>query len=186
MIGNFLIVELSKLELAEKWCTIIIAASTLSFSFYIYWYQLKKDEKNLKLDWYKLIIIESKFDEFFTFFENIDSSLSRLKTNKSSSAGDKSKINAEILEHLSNLRLEFVSLLLAVDKMLYDCVLHQFDKLVDGITNSLADENINLNDEIVFEEEITKRISRYKTLILKMFVEFKGENDTHKNTFKTS
>jgi hypothetical protein len=91
------------------------------------------------------------------------------------STQDKSEINAEILEHLSEMRLEFISLLLAVDKMFSDCVLYQFDQLVDSITNKLVDDNLNLHDETIFEIEIEQHTSLYKIQILKMFVDFKGK-----------
>jgi hypothetical protein len=180
MINVLLTTELSVFEIAEKLATITIAVSTLIFSFYIYNYQLKKDNKSLKLDWYRLIIIESKFEEFFVFFMRVNSSLEKIKNSPNITEDEKSDINQEVLEHLLKLRLEFVSLLLAVDKMLYDCVLHQFDELYDSITIKLADEDLNLFDKDVYEDEITKHISSYKTKILKMFVDFKGANDTHK------
>ena len=182
MMNSIVVSDLSTIEILEKISTILIAASTLCFSFYIYKYQLKKDDNSLKLDWYKLIIIESKFSEFFTFFNNLNITLSRFKNDQNLSTQDKSEINAKILEHLSEIRLEFISLLLAVDKMLYDCVLYQFDQLVDGITNKLVDENLNLHDETIFEIELEQHISLHKTQILKMFVDFKGKNDSHKNS----
>ncbi|WP_452600622.1 hypothetical protein [Pontimicrobium sp. MEBiC06410] len=165
--------ELTGFEIAEKISTILIAASTLAFSFYIYRYQLKKDDKTLKLDWYKLIVIESKFTEFFSFFKKTNESLLKLKTNQNMTEDNRIEINAEILNHFSNLRLEFISLLMSVDKMLYDCVLHKFDSLVDKITIELSKENVDF-------EEIEREISSHKTTILKGFVEFKGDNDTYK------
>lgn len=177
-------VELTTFEIIEKLSTIIIAACTLVFSFYIYYYQLKKDNKNLKLDWYKVIIIESKFEDFFGFFENLNLTLNPIKNNPNLSVSDKECINTLMVDDLIKLRLDFITLLLSVDDMLYQCVKTQFDELVDGITTKLSDESVNLSDPEIYDEEISKHISQYRTQILKIFVEFRGDNDSYQRLIK--
>ncbi|GGK41307.1 MULTISPECIES: hypothetical protein [Flavobacteriaceae] len=176
--------DLSPFEIIEKLSTIIIAACTLVLSFYIYYYQLKKDNKNLKLDWYKVIIIESKFEDFFNFFEGLNLTLIPMKNNPNLSVNDKERINTAMVNSLIELRLDFITLLLSVDDMLYQCVLTQFDELVDGITTKLSNEDLNLNDPEIYDEEISKHISQYRTQLLKIFVEFRGDNDSYKRLIK--
>lgn len=176
----FFLGELSVFETIEKISTIIIAACSLAFSYYIFKYQSSKDDNDLKLDWYKLIVIESKFESFFSFFDGISNSLSKLKVEELTFE-IRDEVNKELLERLNKIDLDFVSLLLAVDKMLYECVKNQLDKLVDGITVKLSDEELMLNDDKIFNDEISNHIADYKTQLLKMFVEFRGKNDTHKS-----
>lgn len=172
--------NISTFEIIEKTSTVIIAVFTLVFSWYIFKYQSSKDDNDLKLDWYKLIIIESKFNEFFDFFARIDNKLQSLKT-ENLTLEVRQNINNELLDELNTIQLNFITLLLAVDKMLYECVKTQFDKLIDGLTLKLAEENLELNNSEVYNNEISNHLADYKTQILKMFVDFRGKNDTHKS-----
>lgn len=177
---KFFTENISVFEIIEKTSTIIIAIFTLVFSWYIFKYQSSKDDNDLKLDWYKLIIIESKFDEFFNFFEKLNELLQPLKT-EDLSIEIRQDVNDKILDELNSIELSFISLLLAVDKMLYECVKTQFDKLIDGLTEKLSEESLQLNNLEVYNNEISNHVADYKTKILKMFVEFRGKNDTHKS-----
>lgn len=181
---DFLPKETSILEIIEKISTIIIAGFTLYFSCYLFKYQNKKDKKDLKLEWYKLIVIETKFHLVFSFFENVSNILSNLKPNSLDNSITKSEINENILKELSNLDHNLISLLLSVDSMLYNCIKTQFDNLVDDLTNILSDDTIDLTNELVYSDNVSSTISKYKTQILKIFVEFKGENDSHKSFVK--
>lgn len=172
---------LSTFEIIEKVATIIIAAGTLFFSYIIYRYQLRKDNTTLRLDWYKVIIIESKFSNFFDFFSYLNEKLKPLNEDMQVTIEERQKINADILEKFARLEADFISLLLAVDNMLYICVKHQFDDLVDGITIKLGDESLNWESTSIFEDEIASHMALQKTVILKLFVEFKGKTDSHLN-----
>jgi hypothetical protein len=170
---------LSTFEIILSIGIFVLALCSLLFSFYIFRYQYYKDSKDLKLDWYKTIILESKFGNFFEFFDTVKILLDSLRTETQLQVGDKQNTNNLILEEFINLRHEFISLLLSVDKMLHMCVMKQFDDFYDEITEKLFDETIDLSDNDVFNDEITSHISIYRTNILKLFVEFRGENDSH-------
>ncbi|TYP97984.1 hypothetical protein C7447_103151 [Tenacibaculum adriaticum] len=184
MFLNFFSDNITTFEIIEKISTIIIAAFTLFFSWYIFKYQSAKNDNDLKLDWYKLIVVESKFDIFFVFFKKLNSALLKLKDDNLT-IQVREEVNNQILDELNKLDLDFISLLLAVDKMLYECVKNQFDKLIDGLTEKLSNETLNLNEEEVFNDEISSHIADYKTQILKMFVDFRGKNDTHNSLIES-
>lgn len=169
---------LSFLEILLGVTSTIIAGCSLLFTIYIFRYQKNKDSTNTKLDWYKSIIIESKFNSFFDFFGNIKEILSEVKNNPNLTNDEKKIINNKVIDCFTEFRQEFISLLLAVDRMLYFCVKNQFDKLVDGITEKLFDDKLDFSTDD-YQNELITYISTYKTNILKVFVEFKGENDSH-------
>lgn len=174
----------STIEIIEKISTIIIAIFTIGFSIYIYKSQTNKDNKGLKLEWFKLIIIEHKFSLIFDFFNKVSLELEKLKNQEFNSNLEKrQELNEYILQQLSELDLNVISLLLSVDKMLYECVKEQFEQLTDKITKKLADENIDFSNNEIFREELSNTISNYRTQIIKMFVDFKGNNDSHKSYF---
>ena len=176
--------DISIIEIIEKFSTITIALFTLVFSWYIFEHQSKKDKNDLKLDWFKLIIIETKFESFFDFFKKLSKTLDELKLDNLT-LEKRSEINTKILDELSDLQLDFVSLLLSVDKLLYECVKTQFDDLVDGLTLKLSNDDLSLNENETFKKEISTHVADYKTQILKMFVDFKGNSDTHQSMLKS-
>ena len=171
--------SLSIFEVVEKLATIVIAAGTLFFSYVIYRYQLNKDSNDLKLDWYKVIIIESKFGEFFQFFSGLNEKLLVLNNRAGVTLEERQRVNTQIIDDFVKLENDFISLLLAVDSMLYTCVKHQFDDLVDGITIILGDDELDWQSGNIYDEEIANHVALQKTLILKLFVEFRGRKDSH-------
>lgn len=180
---QFIVIELSTFEILEKCATIIIALSSLGFSLYIWKYQTSKDNKNLKLEWYKIIIIESKIHLFFKYFSDVQNLLESLNSKTSLTDSDKVLTNDEIGVYFSSFRLEFISLLSSVDKMLYLTVLKQFDDFYDNLTTIIFDDNINLSNELQYNEYINTHLAEYKSNILKVFVDFRCDNDSHKSLF---
>lgn len=175
----FLIEKSTNLEIFSVISQSIIALFSIGFSVYIFCFEKKKDKKSLKLDWYKLIIIEHKFGDFFVFFDEIDKIMSSLK--EDDSITNRKEVNDKLMIVFRTVELNLISLLLSVERMFYECVKKQFDNLVDGITERLSDSNIGFTDSDINQEELLAHISSYKVKILKMFVDFKGDSDSHKN-----
>lgn len=174
IIGN-----ISLIEVLEKVATILIAAFSLYFSRIIHTYQKNRDNKGLRLEWYKVIILEARFDKFFIFFDNIYKRLEQLKS--SDNFNQRQEVNQLIGNDLNNLEKDLISLLIAVDKRLYECVLLQFDELYDGITSILANNNITLTDEENIDTNFKDHVNKYRVSILKLFVEFSDNQDSHQS-----
>jgi hypothetical protein len=163
------------LDSIGKIANIIIALFTLIFSAYIFYFTTKKNEetesKNRKTDSLKTIILEHNLKKLFSFYE-LTMNLMNPLVERIHSDEDKQDINNNLQNNLTQLRLEFTDLFLAVDKELYNSIKNSADLLIDDLTNKMFDEGINLNHKPKFDEEITSSISKSKTETVKYLYEF--------------
>ena len=75
---------------------------------------------------------------------------------------------------LSKIRKSFVDVLLHVDKPFADKVLANLDELVDGITNSIFEEELKLKLPSVYDKSIGSKISYSKNKLLALLYNYKG------------
>ena len=147
----------------------------MAFSAYIFYFSTNKDEekesKNRKTDSLKTIILEHNLKKLFSFYE-LTMNLMQPLIEKVHSDEDKQNINNNLQNNLTQLRLEFTDLFLAVDKELYNSIKDSTDLLIDDLTNKMFDEGINLNHKPKFDEEITSSISKSKTETVRHLYEF--------------
>ena len=77
----------------SKISNIIIAVLTLFLGFYVFIYQRKKDKqndiesianhkKNIRIKWFKDLIIEPKIELLFQFYDNISGIQQKIKSNE--------------------------------------------------------------------------------------------------------
>lgn len=157
--------------------TLIISLINLFYAINFFWRKDKKEddvkERDLRISWFKSLILDYNLEHFHNFFQEIDKESQKLKPKK---LPDKAKqvINEAIKDQQSFLRKNFVDMLLAVDDELYNSTLKELDKLTDHLTEVIFDSGINLTHAPKFEEEISQKISETKTNILKLFFGYKG------------
>ena len=72
----------------------------------------------------------------------------------------KKKSNDAVIKEQSAFRRDFITLINVVDKSLSQELISLTDALVDGITETIFDEGVNLKHKPKFDELISQRISK--------------------------
>jgi hypothetical protein len=157
--------------------TFIISLINLLYAVRFFYHKDKKEddvkEKDLRINWFKSLVLDYNLEHFHNFFTEIEQELQKLKPKKLTDK-QKEKIIEAIKDKQRFLRKNFVDMLLAVDKELYDKTLESLDLLVDHITEVTFNSGINLSHLPKFDEEISAKIGETKTNILKLFFSYKG------------
>lgn len=163
---------------------VIIAGVNLFLAGYVVFYQIRKDKKsesetaklneqNIKLQWFKELIVQPNMKSINAFYDNLNTIRDRITSNDLTN-DQKEDINNFVKQELSVLRKTFVDVLLLVDKKFSDKLLANLDELVDGITNSIFDDELKLNLESVYEKAIGQKISYSKNNLIAQLYNYKG------------
>lgn len=170
--------EKSFLENIYLIATILIAIVNVSLIIYIFVKNSKKDEnhneKNRKIDLLKTLILNYNMDKFYIYFKDIKQTAQALNTQNLSNE-QKSITNDKLSDLATVYRQDFIELFLAIDQTLYDKILEETDSLIDGLTNTIFDEGINLSHQPKFDELVIKKIRESKTEIIKILFSYSGE-----------
>jgi len=164
----------------ESIASIIIASLTLILAWYVFVYQRENDNENkiqaqnlhrsnIKLQWFKEIIIQPKLNLLFEFYERLQG----LKTMLNKSELDEEKkieiINFIKLEQ-SKLRKGFLDLIQHVDIELHNKLAVNIDKLTDHLTNCVSNDEHKLNNSKTYEREInSKLLASYNNVLSEIF-----------------
>lgn len=163
---------------------LIIATVNLFLAAYVIFYQIKKDKKtenetarlneqNIKLQWFKELIVQPNMINIEEFYSNLHSIKRRINSNDLSTE-QKEDINAFIKAELSKIRKSFIDVLKFTDKTFADQLMDNLDKLIDGITNSIFNDELKLNNPNVYEKEIGTKISYSKSYLISQLYNYKG------------
>lgn len=170
--------EKTFLEHLFSFSTLIIAIANAFLVYYIFRKNSTKDydnnEKNRKINLLKTLVLDYNMDKLYSFYQEVCKNTESLKT-KNISEKDKCSINEKIKDLATNHRQNFIDLFLGIESSLYDKMISQMDKLIDGLTETIFDEGINLSHEPKFEECITKVIKENKTGVIKILFSYSGE-----------
>lgn len=157
--------------------TVLIAIVNVSLIIYIFVKNSKKDEshneKNRKIDFLKTLILDYNMDKFYIYFKDIKD-ITQALNNQNLSIEQKSIINDKLSDLATIYRQDFIELFLAVEHTLYDKILEETDSLIDGLTNIIFDEGINLSHKPKFDELVIKKIRESKTEIIKILFSYSG------------
>lgn len=174
---------------------IIIAAVNLVLAGYIFIYQKNKDksellaqsqkeidakqeslklqEQNIKLLWFKELIVQPHINDIKDFFKCLYSIEQKLNV---SPISDDLKI--EVSEFVKsqgvNLRKSFIDVLLTVNPELHSDIKKNIDGLIDEITTKIIDAGLNLNDKPTFDREIGTLISYSHNDLISRLYNYKG------------
>lgn len=174
---------------------IVIAFFNLGLAFYIFVYQRNKDnkdkqllskreqvnkiealniqEQNIRLQWFKELIIQPHINEINIFYSKLHS-LEKSLTRDIVTEEEKIKIITFIKFEQSKLRKAFGDILINVNLQLYIDIKINLDSLIDLITERIFDDNLPLNKGSNFEKHIGSVISySHNDLISKIF-NYKG------------
>ena len=155
-------------------CTII----NVLLVYYIYKRgEIRDDEKTVRqrnMNMFQALVLNYSINSFYKFYSDLISVTNEL-LESGITTEQKQKINDKIISNLGpRFRVEFVDCLNAIDLSLYENIMIQYDTLVDGITNNIFDEGINLSHKPKFDEIITTRIFQAKTEMLGLLFRYNG------------
>jgi hypothetical protein len=180
---------------ASDYANVVIAVCNLILAGYIFFYQRNKDkfdreqeeikeqsnkieslklqEQNIKLQWFKELIIQPHLQDINTFYSKLHSLEEKINTKTLSEEQKFELVNFIKLEQ-SNLRKSFVDVLHGVDKKLYDIVIENLDSLIDLITNTIFNDGFNLTHKPTFDKEIGSKITYSRNDLISKIYNYKG------------
>jgi len=169
---------------------------TFILAFYIFVYQSSKDKKdlivqkekdkkdevktlliqkqNIKLQWFKNIIIEPKIEKVFLFYDNIRALKNKINSNELS-ADDKMSLLQYVKKEHSVFRKSFLELLRFISPNLFASLYQNINELIDGLIDVISDDELKLNNLKTYEREITTRIQRSYDDFLTQIFNYNGE-----------
>lgn len=172
--------SVSCFEIISGVTNIIIAILTLLLAFYIFIYQKRQDnrneievqrqsEKNIKLGWFKEIIIQPRIQSVFDFYENINCIREKIDSNDLNE-DEKIRIINYIKEQQSILRKSFLDLIQCINANLYNEFKSNIDELTDKLTIAISNDELKLNNERTYNREIHYHIQiSYNDFLSKIF-----------------
>jgi ribonuclease HIII len=163
---------------------VVIALANLFLAWYVIKYQIGKDsaeknatarlhEQNLKLQWFKELIVQPNLSIIDKFYRNLQSLQNEIKSNELT-IEEKERINNFVKAELAIIRKSFVDALLQVDKEFGTVILKNLDTLVDNITNAIFDEELKLKLNTVYEKHIGSKINYSKNSLIGQLYNYKG------------
>lgn len=168
----------SLLQRIYYFAMIIIALANVFLVIYIFRKNKEKDinagEKNRKINLLKTLILDYNMDKFYNFFGFVYEKAKLLNTSDLK-VESKITINNDIKDLASEFRQSFIDLFIAIDGKLYDDILKKIDSLIDGLTNTIFDEGVNLSHKPKFDELVTNEIRKSKTEIIRSMFSYSGE-----------
>lgn len=174
---------------------VIVAAFTLGLAYYVFVYQREKDKKdkaeserkeqankvetlqlqeqNIKLQWFKELIVQPHLSDINSFYLSLHSLESKITTNTLTEE-KKHELIEFIKSMQSELRRKFVDVLHGVNKQLYESVISNLDNLIDEITTTIFNDGYNLTHKPTYEKEIGSKITYSRNDLLSKIYNYKG------------
>ena len=122
------------------------------------------EQKHRTFELMQLLILNSKLNLLYTFYDLVMEECKKLQSNSSKQTKD--EVNAFIKAQLKVYRRDFISLFNVVDVNIYISLLKEADNLIDGITESIYDQGVNLEYEPKFDEMISQPLSKSRVKML--------------------
>lgn len=163
---------------------VLIAIVNFGLACYIFFYQIRKDrkselatakinEQNIKLQWFKELIVQPNLHAIQNFYSQIQTIKNKITSNDLSEE-EKQQINNFIKAEMVILRKSFVDVLLQIDNKLATTIMENLDNLVDGITNSIFNDELKLKNHVTYEKYIGGPISYSKNNLIATLYNYKG------------
>lgn len=164
-------------DIVSKSATVIIAGCSLYFTRYVFLYnsKLQKEDKqkDRNVQSLKVIVLDHNLKHLYSFFEILATILNELKQTGLTD-NQKSEILDKLADEFINVRIRFVDVLLAIDETLYNSIIEKLDTLQTHISDSVFDNGINLSHQPKFDSVILKKLTEFKTDVIKTLFQYKG------------
>ncbi len=176
--------NISTISALSDWAQVFIAIANLILAFYLLIYQRERDtknenstallnEQNIKLQWFKELIVQPNMTEIILFYSNLHTIDSKINSNDLTDE-EKQNINEFVKLELSKLRKSFVDGLFLIDKEFAQQLMSNLDELIDGITNVIFNDELKLKNPTVYEKNIGSKISVSKNKVIAQLFNYKG------------
>lgn len=163
---------------------VIIAIANLGLAFYVIIYQIGRDKKtelqaakineqNIRLQWFRELVIQPNQKAIETFYFNLHSLTSKINSNDLSEE-EKLNLNAFVKNEASTLRKAFVDILHGIDSDLSHQVQNNIDTLVDTITEAIFNDELKLNNPDTYEKQIGSKISYSQNNLISIIFNYKA------------
>jgi len=163
---------------------VVIAIVNLFLAGYVLFYQIRKDKKtdnetaklneqNIKLQWFKELIVQPNMDTIALFYTNLHTIKDKINSNELT-IEKKEDINNFVKAELTKLRKSFVDVLQLVDKKFSAQLLQNLDTLVDSITNAIFDDELELKWSADYDKNIGSKISYSQNNLIAQLYNYKG------------
>ncbi len=151
---------------------VIIALFSMFIAGYVIIYQKSKDRTNIRLQWFKDLIILPHIGQVYKFYEDVTSSV-RLLQSEEVNEDFKQSISEELKHTLVIFRKNFIELLRGVNSSLHVNSRDNVDNLIDEITNYIFLDSVNFNDKKE-SEIVMSRITHSKVNFISLIFKYKG------------
>ncbi len=168
---------LTSLDTIFKFATISIAIFNVYFAVKVFRIKDKKDdtekERDRKIQLFKTLVLDFNLKHCYSFFDDIFKNLISLKSTNLND-NDKKLISRDLDGFFILLRVNFIDLLLAIDKTLHTKIENEADDLQKQLTDTIFDQGVNLSHLPKYDELINQKIANTKAEIIKILFEFRG------------
>ncbi len=164
---------------------VVIAVANIVLAGYLFLYQKSKDtqadhdsaklhEQNLKIQWFKELIVAPRIKHLESFFKNLEEDLKKRTVSDNLSDEQIIDINGRIKHHAARFRKDFYDVILDVDKPLYSQIKAKCEELVTILTRVYSDNEFKLTREGVFAKEVEAPIRTTHSSVVAMIYKYRG------------
>lgn len=129
-------------------------------------------DRNVK--WFQELFYIPHKDHLTNYFKSLHELKHKFPNDRDLNEGEKIKIINSIKSESEKFLIEFVNILQSIAPDLYKSLSEEIDKLTDELTNVIDDDRLKLAHPMVFQSEISNRIARSKSILLKSMFNYKG------------
>jgi hypothetical protein len=131
------------------------------------------NEQNIKLQWFKELIVQPCMPIIETFFINLHTLKDKIQSNDLT-VEQKEGLNNFVKGEASIFRKGFLDILLSVDPKLAEKISTSIDEVVDGITLAIFNDELKLNLPTTYEKHIGSKISYAKSNLIGNLYNYSG------------
>lgn len=164
---------------------VIIALINIILAIYIFIYQRIQNsknelhttelyEQNIKLQWFKEIIIQPNIKHLYIFFENLEK-IKDIVNSDNLNEDEIIQMNAYIKDEAKKFRKKFNDVILHVDEEMYKNIKTKIEDLVTKLTTVISDDEYKLTNLKTIEREILEPINYAQNEVVSIVFKYKGK-----------
>lgn len=157
----------------SEYANVITAIAGFALAFYVFIYQRGKEHLNIKLQWFKELIVNRNIDKIYHFYDQFVD-LAQQMNQPALIDEKKAEILGSIKGICSRFRKDFINLLFIVDPSMARDIQKQIDSTLDEITKAVDNSSLNLQSPFVFESNILTPIFRNRNFTLYRILKYDG------------
>lgn len=164
---------------------VFIAAVNIALAVYIFIYQRNQssrseattaqlNEQNIKLQWFKDLIVQPNLHFLYFFYSNLETGLRQGISSDNLSEAEIMALNRFIKDEAKAFRISFTDSILQVNRELYDRIKTNVDELVSEMTKALSDDEHKLTNSKTFDKVLGDPIRYSRNSVLAILYSYKG------------